>query len=344
MLHFIENQRKGREERKKGGNSRDFLLLPLLLLCSLVLSACKGVEITGKTENVNGYPEQQAMLVIGCERNRYQALFSDKIWDLPVEGETEKEYGSYFIAKEKEFLQNIMTLNMMAKEKGITVNSVELEVLRSAAKIFYDGMSEQDKEYFHKPTVGDILVMYEAYYTAEKMGESLLSAVNEEIADADAKVIEVQRIVISDRAKAERVHEAAIREGADFSQIARQNTEDPDIDITIARDLAKDAVQQAAFQLRRGEVSDVLQQDGKFYILKSVDDYDAAKTKERKTRLERAMKTEAFQEGFGAYQSQHIIRFREEFWKQISVRDGEGSTKDDFFLIYQDAVEKLEEK
>ena len=108
----------------------------LFLLLSLSLSACKGIAISGKTENIPGYTKEQAMMVLGSERNRYQNILGTEIWNLPITGQIEKTYGAYFIDKTKEFLQDIRTLNLLAEEKGIQADSTEMEEIRKAANKF----------------------------------------------------------------------------------------------------------------------------------------------------------------------------------------------------------------
>ena len=104
------------------------------MACSFI--SCKGIEITGKTEDVDGYTEAQAMIVIGSERNRYQNQLGAEIWDLPVENQQESTYGPYFVAKMKEFLQDIKTLNLLATEKGIIATSTDMEKIRTVAHDF----------------------------------------------------------------------------------------------------------------------------------------------------------------------------------------------------------------
>ena len=96
------------DKKKRVGQ---FFCLILFLLC--LLNSCKGIAISGKTENIPGYTEAQAMVVVGSERNRIQNIMGKEVWDLPVEGQGEKTYGEYFLAKNKEFLQDIRTLNLM---------------------------------------------------------------------------------------------------------------------------------------------------------------------------------------------------------------------------------------
>ena len=45
-----------------------------------------------------------------------------------------------------------------------------------------------------------------------------------------------------------------------------------------------------------------------------------------------------FQESYEAYQKEHIVRFREPFWKEIDLHSHEGSTADYFFSYYQEKV------
>ena len=61
------------------------ILSCVLMACSFI--SCKGVEITGKTEEVDGYTEAQAMVIIGSERNRYQNQLGGEVWSLPVENQ-----------------------------------------------------------------------------------------------------------------------------------------------------------------------------------------------------------------------------------------------------------------
>ena len=59
---------------------------------------------------------------------------------------------------------------------------------------------------------------------------------------------------------------------------------------------------------------------------------------ERKERLENSIRILRFNENYDAYQKEHIVRFREPFWKEIDLKEGEGSTADFFFSVYQEYV------
>lgn len=315
---------------------RRFFCLILSLL--FLLSSCKGIAISGKTENIPGYTEAQAMIVVGSERNRIQNVMGKEVWDLPVAGQVEKTYGEYFLAKTKEFLQDIRTLNLMAEEKGIIANGTEMESIRTAANAFYQSLSEEDKAFFGNCSLKDVVDMYVAYFVAEKTAKSLLANVDTELSAAEAKVTSVEQIVVQDENLAKELEEKVKLAGANFSYYARQYSEDPELQKNLAYGEREDEYAKVAFSLEDNEISSVFSQDGKYYILKCLSSYDEEATKERKERLETAIRSLHFQESYEAYQKEHIVRFREPFWKEIDLHSHEGSTADYFFSNYQEKV------
>ena len=336
-----EKKEEGRLERKRKPR-RSCYGICLLLIVSLLLTSCKGIAISGKTENVPGYTEQEVMILLGSERNRYQNILGKEIWNLPITGQIQKTYGAYFIEKNKEFLQDIRTLNLLAEEKGIIPNSAEMESIRKAANTFYTALSPEDKAYFGNCTEKDVVDIYTAYFTAEKTVRSLLSSVDTELSAAEAKVISIEQIVLSDEATAKDLLEKVKAQGANFSYYARQYSEDPEIQKELSFGEKEDAYYEAAFALENGELSSIISENGKYYILHCLNSYDEEATKDRRARLEKSIRALRFNESYEAYQKEHIIRFREPFWKNIDLNGGEGSTADFFFSVYQENV-KTEE-
>ena len=318
----------------RGEARRMLSLLLSLLFSALLLFGCKGIQITGKTEDVPGFTEAQAMVLLGSERNRYQNVFGPELWSLPISGQQEENYGEYFTARMKEFLQDVKTLDLLAEEKGIVVTSTEMESIRRASTEFYNALSEEDRSFMGNCTVKDVTDIYVNYFLACKTAEYLLSNINSEVSDAEAKVISIQQIVVSDEESAKKLHESVTASGANFSYFARQFSENPEIDRTLYRKEEEDAYYQAAFSLEDGQISDVISQDGKFYIIKCVDSYDEKATEERKKRLEEAIRSGAFRRSYDSYAEQHIVRFREDFWKKIDLQKYPESKASNFFSLY----------
>lgn len=306
------------------------------LLIAAVLVSCKGIEITGKTENVSGYTEAESMIVIGSERNRYQETFGPEIWELEIKDQQEENFEAYFIAKNKAFLQDIRLLNMLAEEKGVIATSSDMEMIRTMADAFYRTLSPADIAFMGNCTLEDATNIYTAYYVACKTVDFLLKNVSSEVSDADAKIIRIQQIVLSEREKADQLIDELNKQGASFEYYARQRSEDPEIQKTLARAEKEDLYYQTAFSLEEGEMSPVFSQDGKFYILKCIDAYDVEATQDRKEKLERSIRSNAFHGTFDSYREQHIVRFREPFWKNINLKTHTESTAHGFFEIFDE--------
>lgn len=308
----------------------------MLLACSLC--ACKGIEITGKAEDVAGYTEAEAMIVLASERNRYQNVYTEQIWKIPVDEEG-TEFGDYFIEQIKTYLQDIKTLNLMAQEKGIIATSTEKDVLRQLAQEFYDGLNEADIAYMGNCSMKDVQNIYTEYFIACKTAEYLLGNIDSEVSDAEAKIIQVEQIMVTDRAQADQLAQDVRLEGANFNYYARQYSESTEIEKTLARGEADNAYYDAAFALEQDQISDIIEQDGCFYILKCINAYDQAATMDRKKRLEQAIRSNAFSESYRQYAEQHIVRFREDFWDQIVLDNGNDSTACSFFSLYESYME-----
>ncbi len=312
------------------------LLSCMLLACSLV--SCKGVEITGKTEDVEGYSEAACRIVIGSERNRYQNALGSNIWNLPVENQHESTYGPYFVSRIKEFLQDIKTLNLLAARTGIIATSTEMDKIRTISNEFYDSLTPEDIEFMGGCTVDDVVHMYTEYFLACKTADYLISDADLEVSDAEVKVIKIQEIECSDSAEAYKLLELVNVEGANFQYYARQNSENSEIERTVSKSDKTDAISTAAFKLEEGQISDIIEENGKYYIIKVIDAYDEDATLAMKKKLETVLKSKAFFDEYGEYKEQHIVRFREPFWERIDLNEYSESKADNFFSLFNENI------
>lgn len=306
----------------------------VLTACSLI--SCKGIEITGKTEDVEEYTLPELMLVLGSERNRYQRLLGADLWSISP-GEEQETYGDYFVRRTREFLQEVKTLNLLAAEKGIIVSPRELEQIRRLSTSFYEGLSDADKAFFADCSIKDVGKMYTEYFLAEKTAEYLLGAVDAEVSDADAKVIEIQQIVVSDADKAADLLERVHGEGANFAYYARQYSEESVYERALARGEEENILYSTAFSLEEGEISEIIAMDGSYYIIKCIDAYNRQATSDRKQIMQHYIRERALGESYNEYAEQHIVRFRADYWQNIDLSAYPESTADNFFSLYEES-------
>ena len=78
----------------------------------------------------------------------------------------------------------------------------------------------------------------------------------------------------------------------------------------------------------------MIRADGKYYILRCVNDYDEAATKARKEEMVREKRNEVFYETYSEYAAKVHLAKDDSLWKNLSITDGE-RTSADFFEIFE---------
>lgn len=322
----------------RSGNSNNFRKIKcaaVLTAAVFILPSCKGLELENKTEQVEEYTKEQAMVIISNERNRYENAYSEDIWKISVDDEG-TGFDKLTIQNVKSYLEEIKLLCMLADERGISITSTERDIVRQMTDEYMAGLDEGDLEYIGC-TRDDVQKMYTDIFQAEKLINSITGTVDSEISDSEAKVISIQQIVTADEKKAKAILKRIKIDGENFNSMASRYTEDEEIDLKLMRsDNDEDIITRTAFSLEENEVSNILFKDGLYYIIKCTDGYAEEDTLLRKARLEEAMNNKAVMDIIGPYRNEHNIQFVERFWNNMDFSEPDGSEADDFFDIYNE--------
>ena len=254
--------------------------LSVVVLAAAVVCGCgvKETLLSGR-KSEREYGKSETMVIVTTERLRYEELYTDKIWDTVVD-ESGTTFEETLLSQIHDFLKELKTMSRMADEEKVTLSGKERELAKQAAAQYMKELknagesSEIDKDVVES--------LYEDYWKTEKLVETLTGSVNLEVSDSEAKVITVDEIVLSDKDQADEALKKVQMEGTDFMTVAKEVSEDQEIEKKISRGLRPEAYEKAAYALATGEISDVIEADGKYYILRCVNDYDEAATKVRK--------------------------------------------------------------
>lgn len=298
-----------------------------------LLSGCKAdIPLVSETSTTKAYTLPQSMVILATERNQYQQIYTSQIWgvDLP-DGQT---FETYLVDQVKEFLQEMKMMNLLARNKGVTLTSAEKEEVRKASEEYFDSLTADDISYMGA-TKEDVRTMYEEYYLSNKVVDELTKDMNLEISDSEAKVIVVEQIVMSDGTEAGDVLLQAGAEGADFSALAREYSEDGTIERQVGRGENPGPYEDAAFSLSAGQISQVVEDKGKYYIIRCVNDYDEDATQERKSGLYRKRKKEVFDQIYSQFKNENPVTFSNEIWKDVKFSKDDRTTTTNFFEIYK---------
>ncbi|MEY8353042.1 peptidylprolyl isomerase [Lachnospiraceae bacterium 54-53] len=302
-------------------------------LAMTLLSGCKAeIPIVSEIRETRAYTLPQSMIIVATERNRYQQIYTSQIFGVYLPGG--QIFETYLLDQVKEFLQEMKMMNLLAENKGISLTSAEKEEIRKASDEYFGSLTEEDISYMGV-TEEDVRTMYEEYYLSNKVVGELTKDMNLEISDSEAKVIEVEQIVLPDGVLAAEVLSKAETEGTDFSALAKEYSEEADIRHKIGRGENPGAYEDAAFALPAGGISQVVEEDGRYYILKCVNDYDEDATQERKAGLYRTRKKEAFDQIYSRFKEEHPVTFSSEIWKDVKFSKDDKTTTTSFFEVYK---------
>lgn len=306
--------------------------LAAVVLAAAVVCGCgvKETLLSGR-KSEREYGKAETMVIVTTERLRYEELYTDKIWDTVVD-ESGTTFEETLLSQIHDFLKELKTMSRMADEEKVTLSGKERELAKQAAAQYMKELknagesSEIDKDVVES--------LYEDYWKTEKLVETLTGSVNLEVSDSEAKVITVDEIVLSDKDQADEALKKVQMEGTDFMTVAKEVSEDQEIEKKISRGLRPEAYEKAAYALATGEISDVIEADGKYYILRCVNDYDEAATKVRKEEMVREKRNEVFYETYSEYAAKVYLAKDDSLWKNLSITDGE-RTSADFFEIFE---------
>ena len=306
-----------------------------IILASLMLAGCGGnLPSMSELKESKGYSDAQTMIIITTEKNRYQDVYTDQIWSVKVDDEG-TTFQTYLLNEVKNFMINMKTMNLLADKQGIELDNAEKETVRQLSEEYYTGLTDNDIA-FMNVTREDVEKMYEEYHLANKVVNELTKDLNLEVSDNEAKVIEVNEIVTSEKEKAEEAYQKLQEEGVKFADIAKTYSEEEEMNQKIGRgDIAKE-LEDAAFGLMAGEISQPIASGSRYYIFQCVNDYDQNATQERKKELFKERKNQAFRQVYDQFTPDNPIKLDSEVWNQPAFTKGDGTTTTNFFELYQE--------
>ena len=197
-----------------------YMYLAMCLALALSVTGCskKTVSSDGVRTVEKDYTKGQIMVVAATERNRYQNIYTSQLWSVKAD-DSGATFEEKLLGQIEQFLIELGTTNLMADEQGIELTGQEKDSLKALAKEYYRGLSEQDRDYMGV-TESEVYDLYCEYYRADKLVAELTRDENLEVSDAEAKVIQVQQIVLDSRERAEDILSQVQQENADFANIA----------------------------------------------------------------------------------------------------------------------------
>ena len=355
----LENRYKcaGRKWAKRA------VLISMTALLSIPMAACSKFENTEivLTTGLSGnqlfkvgtslctLPE--AMIYVDAYAEQYESVYGVEMWDHDFGGVTLEEYVKDNIISQ---LATIKAMTLLAEQYQVVLDKVDEEQVEKAAKEYFDSLTEAEREWMDLE-VEDAIALYRDHLLANRVYEEITRDVNTEVSDDEARIITVQQIFIKTTrtegtaevayteeekqeayTKAQEVI-AQLAEGREFLTLASIYSQDEQITYSFGRGEKDAAFEEAAFALAKDQVSDIIETDKGYYILKCTENFDRAATEQNKVTMVEKRRDTVFQQVYEELIANTPSEFHTKLWEGVRMESPSLThTGVTFFSVYED--------
>lgn len=291
----------------------------------------------------------ELMVYLTTIQNRYESVYGREIWETKADGVTlEENVKNIALAQ----IAQIKTMNLMAEKYEVDLDEEEKARAENAAKAYYETLGEREIELMGV-SEKTIKALYTELARAEKMYQYTIKDINPEISDDEARTITVQHILIktyaldgtgkkieyTETARQEAYEEARealalAKDGEDFDALIRKYSEDDKSTYSFGKGEMEEAFETAAFNLGTGEISDIVETEFGYHIIKCINTFDREETDANKIKIVEQRREEAFGREYDAYVETLTRNLNEELWNTVNFIHDENVSTQNFFEVY----------
>lgn len=296
----------------------------------------------------------EMMVYLTTTQSRYEKVYGERIWETNLNGVTLEESMKNMVLAQ---LSQIKALNLLAKQEQVELDSKEKDKVKTAATEFYETLSKEEKNALN---VDKELIerLYTEYALANKIYYQIVKDVNPEVSDDEARTITVDHILIKTYSvdennqtveydavqkkeayqKAQEVLEKA-RSGISFDSLIATYNEDVQSQYSFRKGEMNLGFETMAFNLEKGEISDIVETEYGYHIIKCITTFNQEETDANKVLIVKQKRDEIFEQRYSKFAEELTTAVNEELWNQISLIEEEETDVSEFFEIYKKYLE-----
>lgn len=342
---------------------KKIILLFLYILLLFSFTGCKKKDADTKLVLTTGFRKDEIfrietmsgtlpeiMVYLVNAQDQYESVYGKEIWKTHLNGVTLEENVKEMVLAQ---LAQVKTMNLLAEQHNVTLNSAEMEQVRAAADQYFNSLNDAEIEAM-QVSRETIETLYAEFALANKVYEYIIKDINPEISDDEARTITVQNILIKTyaldgtgkkldytgavkedaRKRAEEILALAREEGSDFEELVLTYSEGEKGTWSFGKGEMGKEFEDIAFNLETGEISEIIETEYGFHILKCISTFNREETDTNKIKIVEKKREEVFGQEYDAFVETLTRTLNEDLWESVSLNKIEGVKTRDFFDIY----------
>ena len=158
---------------------------------------------------------EEAKVYLANYKNLYGKIYDTDLWSEDYDTKTMEESIKDAVISH---LTKVYSLDMYAQTKEIELSEEEKDKVTQAAETYYKSLNRTERKYTGA-SKKDITKMYEHYALAEKVYKQLMSGVDENVSEDEARIMEANVIYVTDETLAKDIA-TQLKNGASFDRLA----------------------------------------------------------------------------------------------------------------------------
>lgn len=359
---FFKSILYGLGSKAAGLKKRCCILVLCLGAAAFGLTACGGDGT--KVIFTTGFREDEVFRIadISCTRaeimvylttmqNRYESVYGPEVWNVSKDDVTlEENVKETVLAR----IAQIKTMCLLAEREKVELDSEEIRLAEQAATEYFGSLNETEIRLMGVEAE-TIRQLYLEYALANRVYEYIIQDINPEISDDEARTITVQHILLrtwttdgsgarviyaedvkeSVYEKACEIREMAVNGEQDFLDLASRYSEDTTITYSFGKGVMDTLFEETAFALETGEISEVIETESGYHIIRCTNTFDREQTELSKLEIVEERRREVFGEEYDAFADTLVRQLNTSLWDEITLIHDEEVKTSDFFDVYE---------
>lgn len=296
----------------------------------------------------------EMMVYLTTTQSRYEKVYGERIWDTNLEGVTLEENMKDMVLAQ---LSQIKAMNLLAIQEQVELSEEEKSKVKEASEAFYETLNKEERKVLGVDK--DLIErLYREYAIANKVYYHIIKDVNPEVSDDEARTITVDHILIKTYSldennekveyDSEKKHEAFLRaqevldkaqSGVSFDSLIATYNEDNQSQYSFRKGEMNIGFETTAFNLGKGEISDIVETEYGYHIIKCITTFNREETDANKIVIVEKKREEIFEDRYSQFATNLTKAVNEDLWEEIAlVKDVEIDTSE-FFEIYREYMQ-----